>query len=187
MIPQEIVNMGPQAIGIYENAIKNGTSPRMAEMFASRKAPGGGITTDVFMADSPALHLRDQFDGDEWRLSRVINGAKRAGFTPNATDRYIPTVARFEGDPRAFINHKHTLGDLKRELEDAGVEAEGAVNTSGRNAPPAKPQLTRLAPQIVERIRKRMVKENPDLAHSDQKQLRQEIVEKHGSETVNAH
>lgn len=122
--------------------------------------------------------LADQL-GDGDRLKVVTRRAREHGYTPNASDVYMPTLARFAGDPKAFFRGD-VAADMKRHAEQTGRGLEGRIEVKARE-PEGPPKKCRLAPHIVERIRREKIAENPDLARTDQQELRASIVDKHGS------
>ncbi|MEA3351195.1 MAG: zinc ribbon domain-containing protein [Chloroflexota bacterium] len=85
----------------------------------------------------PALHtdtsyiagigtLQDQFD-NEGELMRVVNAAKKNGYTPKATDIYEPGMANKCGDPAAFVPHTDPKTHIRRVCEKRDVTCHGAV------------------------------------------------------------
>ena len=168
----------------YLERIAAGVSPRMAETLAMQQAPGIGITTDVYMQDQRrhGSSILAQHNGDHRAVERLRKALAKRGYALKSDDQYVPTVARFHGDPEAIVNHTNTLDDLKRNLSRRGVAAEGAVELKARDRGPAKVKHS-LNPKVVERIRQRKIQENPELARTDQRELREQIISKHGSKT----
>ena len=60
---------------------------------------------------------------------------------------------------------------------------EGEINLKPRENGIERAVKHRLNPAIVERIRQRKIKENPDLAHKNQRDLREQIIDQHGLKT----
>ncbi len=177
-VPRDVADRGAACVKLYKKCLKNGCSPRFAEMLALQQAPRG-FTDDVFLAQRGTL---DQQIKDPEALRRITSNARKKGYAPKPTDYYDPGVARYPGDPEAFFNHGQGRGKLKEVLESRGVESEGAVTTK-RREPLVEPKkrVHRLHPRLVKRHMQRMVKENPDLARKDKREMVHEIVTKHGS------
>lgn len=183
-IPSDVQAAGPAVVAHYRQCLKNGCSPKFAEMLAMRSAPRS-MTDDVFLAGRGTL---DSQIKDKRALGKIVENAKKAGYTPSANDYYDPGVARFAGDPEAFFSHGSGRGKLKRVLERRGVESDGSVNAvvTKRREPlsdPKKP-LHKLHPRMVQRHLRRMIRENPDLARKNKAELKHEIIQKHGSPKV---
>lgn len=183
-IPSDVQRAGPACVKHYKQCLKNGCTPVFAEMLAMRSAPRS-MTDDVFLADRGTLNKQIK---DKKSLGKVIHAARKAGYNPKPTDYYDPGVARFPGDPEAFFNHGSGRGKLKEVFERRGVESDGSVNavTTKRREPlvdPRKP-VHKLHPRLVQRHLRKMISDNPDLARKDRKELKHEIIQKHGSPKV---
>lgn len=184
MIPIDVREAGQACVKHYRKCLKNGCSPKFAEMLALRTAPRG-MTDDVFLAGRGTLNSQIR---DKKSLGKVVHAARKAGYNPKPTDYYDPGVARFPGDPEAFFNHGSGRGKLKGVLERRGVESDGSVNavSTKRREPlsdPKKP-VHRLHPRLVQRHLRRMIRQNPDLARKDKAEIKHEIIQKHGSPPV---
>jgi hypothetical protein len=181
-IPRDIRLAGDDVVLFYLYLItEKKQSPRMAEMLALRQSPR-------VMTDDTALSgigtLDKQFRGDERYLTRLTRDAQKHGYTPKATDYYMASLARFPGDPEAFVNHGQGRGHIRKLLERRGWAGDGLVKVKGREpeSDPHEERVHKLHPRIVERLRKQKLKENPDLARKDQREVRADIVSQHGSE-----
>jgi hypothetical protein len=143
----------------YRRLIAQGVPHKLADMFASRKAPGA-CTDREFMYGK--RHV-DQFENEPevGRLYRAI--AARYGVSTQGKF-YMSQLADFPGDPRAWIDSKD---DIRRICEQRGWGCEGIVNVQ-----PARykddgqtddgPYM--VAEDIVEEEFQSHVAENPDLA-----------------------
>lgn len=153
-------------------------SERLRDMLDSRQAPGVK-TDDTFLAGHGTL---DEQIGDEDHLETITQNAMAAGYRPRPSDFYHAMLADYEGDPKAFFNHGQGKGHLKKVLEERGqwMDKDGDVHSREPEADPYQNPNHRLAPDIVERIKKDRIKENPDLAHSNQSDLEADIIETHG-------
>jgi putative FmdB family regulatory protein len=65
--------------------------------------------------------LLSQFGGDEAEVNRLVNEAKKQGYTPRDTDVYDPTAARCKGDPAAFFPASDPMSGVKRACANLGV------------------------------------------------------------------
>jgi hypothetical protein len=107
---------------VYKKALENGCSPKMAEMFACRQAPG--IKTDT-------LHFRgigtqDPFAGVHPDMKPYYHQrAQEAGVSPSGK-RYLSSLAESPGDPKALVDSK---GDIQRVCEERGWGCDGIVKT----------------------------------------------------------
>lgn len=174
-IPREVTAAGPGAEWIYQEAISKGNSPRMAEMLALRKAPSPD-TDDTFLAGRGTL--LKQFDGDERAMNARIQEAQRHGYTPGVNDVYMPTLAQFPGDPRAFVRSK---GECVRLAEERGtaLELKGRQVVKGRT-PDRDPMEDRvaLAEDLIQESIPEVIRENPKLAN-DIGEARAAVIDKH--------
>src|SRR5688572_13940910 len=95
------------------------------EVLASRQAPRA-MTDDVYFGGVGTLE--DQIP-DPMQREHVIQNAIRHGYTPKPTDFYRGDIAKFEGDPRAFFNHGHGRGEIKKRMAEMGMyeDREGDV------------------------------------------------------------
>lgn len=115
--------------------------------------------------------LSDQFVGREKELTIRVANAQRHGYRPTSSDVYEPSLAMFPGDPAGFISPAGGRSQVARRRDE--MTAEGPI-----------PKAVKLAPDIVESIRRDRITENPDLAHANQRELREEIVDKHGNPNI---
>lgn len=149
----------------YKKLRKKGVSPKLAEMLAYQSPPGAKGTDRAFWDGRLSA-----FDGmNEANAKKMREQALAAGI--DITGKYyVGQLADKRGaaDPKAWVSDRH---DIKKAAEI--VEAQ-------RIAEHLKPK-PRLNPRIVERIAARMIKQDPAQALRDPRELREEIIEKHGS------
>ena len=184
VIPYDIEQAGEEVINFYlflvapESKGGKGQSPRMAEMLALQQAPRC-MTDDVFLGGVGTLEK--QLPNAQHR-EIVMKNAMKHGYKPKVTDYYLASVARFPGDPEAFVNHGQGLWYAKKLLERRGNGAEGAVTLQTREPEedPYENPVHRLNPKIVKRKMKQIVEANPALALKDKRELTEAIVDKHG-------
>lgn len=168
----------------FLECVANGTSPRMAEVFAMQQAPGIGITDTVYIADQNrhGRSILERMNNNTTAVEVLRRNLAKRGYKLQSDDHYIETVARFPGDPMAIVNHKQTLGDLKRRIasEGKGVR-DGAINIKADNGrPPVNTKKYRLHPRLVREIDQKNMKANPDLCRVPVRERYESIVEKHG-------
>ena len=177
-IPRDVARAGQSAVKHYRTCIRRGSSPRLAELFALRQAPG--LNTDAtFLAGRGTL--QDQFKGDEIVLDQITKTAKRHGYNPNANDVYISSLAQFPGDPKAFVPPTNAKGHVRKVCEDRGWSCHGSVNVKGTAKNDDPGEGIKLADDLAEANVKRMVKKDPSLARkATKKELKAEAVLRHG-------
>jgi hypothetical protein len=146
---------------------------------------GVGITDSVFIQDQNrhGRSILDRHNGDARAVERLRKALAKNGYALKSDDHYISTAAQKFGDPAAIVNHTTGLGGLKQRLEARNQHMEGEVNIKPRENGIERKVKHRLNPAIVERIRQRKIKENPDLARKDQRELREQIIDQHGLKT----
>lgn len=157
----------------YEAMRKRGESHAMAEMCAFRKAPGLNGTDTGFLKGKLLNHgIENNEFGDEMRRK-----ARKAGISIDGKV-YNPQMAR-RGlgvrDPRAWISD---TTDIRRYCEQTGAGCSGAVNIKGSE--PEPPQQIRLAEDIIQEKMQQYLLKDPSKA-ANLMELREEIIEKHGS------
>lgn len=143
------------------------------------ESPPSVQTDDTFLAGVGSLESQI---GDKRQLETITKNAMRAGYRPKPTDFYNPMLADYEGDPKAFLNHGQGKSHIKKVLESKGqwMDRDGDVHSHGPEKDPLHNPIHKLSPAIVNRIKKNRIKENPDLAHADQRELEADIVATHG-------
>ena len=149
---------------------------RMDEVLKSRRMPS--IRTDAqFLANHGTLDK--QFAGDNRQLKAVTDTAKSLGYNPNPNDTYIPTLARFPGDPLAFVPAGSPKSHIKKVCEATDRACEGDVTVNRPRKEPAK--TVRLGEDLVQEEAEQLIMRNPEEALKPKEQLRNEILDKHGA------
>lgn len=123
----------------------------LAEMSRARKAPA---------ADTDEVHIRVNRSGmSESEKRHVAERARRLGLNEHVA--YDPTI------PKQQIYET-------RKQADAAVQAarDEADREQGR-------PMYRLHPQLVQELKAAKLKQDPSLAHRDQRELEEEIIETH--------
>jgi len=199
-IPQEIITWHERGLCTragqipvldhYLNCLKaNDGNEKMAIQIVAyavgESSMGVGITDSVFIQDQNrhGRSILDRMNGDVRAVERLRKGLAKKGYTLKSDDHYIATAAREPNDPAAIVNHTTGLGGLKQRLEGRGQSMEGEINLKPRENGIERKVKHRLNPAIVERIRQRKIKENPDLARGNQRELREQIIDQHGLKT----
>lgn len=173
---EELSSFGTTRGAVYMLARRSGQTHRFAEMVACQRPPQC-MTDDVFFQGMP--RLADQMSPRE--LQTVVGAAKRHGFTPPADAVYHSGLARFKGDPEAFVTRAMGRGYIKRLCESRGCGCNGAVEVEARQ-PERDPweQKVPLAPDLVNRSVADMVRHDPSLKQKSRKELRDMAVAKYG-------
>ena len=163
---------------ISDQARANGCGHRLAEMLAVRRVHIG-TTDSKYLAGFGRL-------GDELgpeHLRQVVTQAERHGYTPQASDVYLPNMARFAGDPEAFVSPAEGRGKIERVAAKRGMVKEGRTGLAFRHGPPEQDPYETAPPLAEDIIRDRIrdvVAHNPDAARLPVKKLRQHVIDKHG-------
>jgi hypothetical protein len=151
----------------YEELRRSGESHSIAEMLAYRQAPASK-TTDDFLRGIGTLD-KQLGDNNNFYLNKVVQQyTKEMGHPPNPNYVYSPGLARYTGDPRAFVANE---ADVKRRAEELNVNVEGFVNHKARE-PEEDPfgkmgnKFTKRVPianDLKQMIREKIVAKNPDM------------------------
>lgn len=70
----------------------------------------------------------NQFSDNEKMGAMLSDVARRNGGSPTGK-RYVGQLARYAGDPEAWVSDR---GELQKRIEERGAGAEGTVNVKGR-------------------------------------------------------
>jgi hypothetical protein len=158
----------------YLQMVADGTTPKMAVLLASQKPCGIGITSSVFLQDQRRHggSILDQMKSPG-QVDALRKGLAKNGYRLKADDQYIATAARsgMAYDPEAIVNETQDFKSLEKKVAERQKIASEQPATIKR----------RLAPHLVERIRQQKIQKNPDLARTDQRELRERIIDKHGT------
>ena len=174
-----IASDGSTRLALYMRLRREGKDHRLADMLASQRPPGG-FTDDTFFSGIP--RLAEQI-GDDKQVERYVNAARKHGYNPSPNDMYQPGLARFPGDPEAFLNRSRGRSYIRDLCRQRGWGCNGAVNVESREPdsdPYAKENCVPLGNDIVNSFARDMVKKNPDLKRKNRAELRQMILDKHG-------
>lgn len=152
---------------------------KLCDMFASRQAPACNTDNTLFNGGyDPRTRKRvstacgGQFEdcphvGDFYRKQALKHGLKST-----AGKIYMSKMARFPGDPEAWISGS---GDIKRLAEKRGRRVDGyGISTPLRDTAPPEPSID-IADDIVDRAVARQIAVNPEIAPTpkEKKELRE--------------
>lgn len=126
--------------------------------------------------------ILDQCDGSQKQAGRMVAALRRQGYQPSIHDFYEPGLADFPWDARAMIPHDSPRHTMAQRCAERGV---GIIDGPAGLDIEVKPRGIkrggkRLAPRLVEEVRRQRLEKSPSLAMQDQTELRQQIVEDHG-------
>lgn len=155
----------------YRDMIRNGVTPRAAEMFALQQPPGLRGTDRTFMQ---GRYNNQQFDAmPRDHAQEVLAAARRAGINP-AGKYYCAGLADGRGprDPAAWVD---SVNDVKRVAQDRNLTVEGAVEHKGiaMPRPKSKPLSERATRELMREERRR----HPTMKKGE---LREYVVSKYG-------
>jgi len=154
-----------------------GSNDSFAAMISLQQGPGLD-TDDVFFSGQKPLY--DQF-GSQKHLDRYLKASKAQGFTPPVNSTYFPNLARFPGDKEAYVTRAQGRSYIKKLCESRGWACEGGVNVAHRQPesdPYAKENCVPLGEDFIREREAKALRENPKV---DRRELRERIIEKHGS------
>lgn len=162
----------------YELMRERGESHMMAEMLANQKAPGSMGTDTTWAAGAGTL---DQQIPNKAQLEHTVKEAKRHGYTPNPNDYYMPTIARFIGDPLAFMSPHEAHSHTKKVLESQGRGSTNFVKVKAREREQPLEPVKKIAPSLLLGMMKDECKANPDLLHQPKKfkDKKLQLIDKH--------
>jgi len=174
----EIARLPVERQEVFTKAIADGSGYRFAQMLAVRRGPG--VRTDATYYRGQGT-LEQQFEGAPCgALETLIASAKAHGYKPNIHDVYDAGLARFHGDPQAFVPPVDARLHIRQVCEERGVACSGPVTVKRRELE-NPPENCRLAPDIANEIVDYMIHENPELRYkADRRELLEEAVLKHG-------
>lgn len=127
--PLPIISDDPRIQALYEQSRAAGSSHKLAEMLAFQSPPGSLTDREFFSGQGT---LADQFKGDEAMLKRLVSTAASNGRRPQASDVYCSGLARFPGDPEAFVPSSGGRNYIRRLSEQRGHACHGAVEVKKR-------------------------------------------------------
>lgn len=157
----------------YRQLILAGESPMIADMLASRRAPG--CKTDT--AHSAGAGTLDKQLGND--AEYICRQAQKRGYKPVYTDIYDAQAARFPGDPEAFHKAHESRAHIRRICKKRGWGFSGTMDVAPADTPPA-PDVP-LANSLIRELAGKEAAVNPEFAKASKGEQRDIIVKKHGA------
>lgn len=160
----------------YRAMIRKGESPRMAIMLLAQRFPGLKGTDTKFQKLERERVNHDYTDKD---MAKIHQLAKAAGIA-TAGKTYNGQLGRYT-DPRAWVSD---TSDVRAAAKEKGLSLRGQVNVENEAKPIAKKKLNE---RLVRETERAYIQASPKLAErikkkpSARRELREMIVEKHGS------
>jgi hypothetical protein len=121
----------------------------------------------------------DAMPAEQW--NNYVQAAHRHGFTPPAGAKYFPNLARFQGDPEAFVTQAMGRGYIQKLIEQRGGKMNRNMEVTW-NEPEGDPLDDRNCIPIAETILQREMKRasTPGMTAKSRKELRRRLISKHG-------
>lgn len=154
---------------------------RLKDILQSRQCPSSVTDRELFRNRGT---LADQFNGDERTLEKLVAKAKAHGYTPGTNDFYNSSLAAFPGDPLGFVPPTGGRAHIKKVVQMRDQDCEGIVNNKASRyrdpeiTPDKEPKLNR---KIVEKLAQREATLHPEKRRLTKQELREQVIEKHGS------
>ena len=138
----------------YDECIRNGCGPKLAEAIARRAAPG--IRTDsTHFAGRMGRQFADQPEyGDYFARELRARGDSPQGKV------YVSGIARYPGDPEAWVSSRGEIAEVCRKR---GWGVSGAVNVKSDQYADPTPTIP-LDPDLVTAEVEKIVDANPEIA-----------------------
>jgi len=148
---------------IYDQAIRNGCSPRLAEMLACRRGPRID-TDDSWWAGNRPIHK----EHGEQHANRTRQLVEKNGGKIGPNDDYISWMAEYPGDPEAVVHGHDARSQIRRKLEKRSQRlAERA----------RKPRVMLSESLIAEETDK--IPDYQRLPKKERKRIRDDVIQKH--------
>lgn len=164
-MPASVISSNPHVQAHYEQCLKNGCSPKLAEALAFQQGPA--MRTDATFMQGECNGK--QFAKDPATGNRLKKIAKKAGVSV-VGKKYMSSLARFPGDPEAWVSSR---GEVEKVVRKRGWGCTGSVNVQARQDEPLKQKgVTRgVADHIIEAEVESIVAETPEIAPTPKEKL----------------
>lgn len=164
----------PERQAFYERLRDKGESHLIAEMCASRQAPGAKGGDRAFWEGHLGNHGFSECDPS---MPEILAEAKRAGI-PTAGKIYVGGLAdgRHGGDPLAWVSD---TADIKYVAKKRGKAVKGVVNFRGDTREEEPEEGPRLAEDIVQELMRKEAAANPAWLE-DLDGLREYVIDRYG-------
>lgn len=177
-----VISEDPHVQAFYEMSREKGNTHKFAEMVATRKPPRAMTDRELFEGVGT---LGKQFAGEEDNLEYLVRVAKAHGGSVGYNDVYMANLARFPGDPEAFVKPGGGRGQIKEFCERNGMECHGAVETKHRQ--PEEDPMEHCIPlgeDLVQEEIRNMHRRDPEGVEQrlkkDPIEVREEVIDRHG-------
>jgi len=153
----------------YDECIRNGCSPKLAEMFSTGQAPSP-------RTDNTFLEGRwNQFEKTPWLGDAYKRVADAHGFDVKGKV-YLSQLAEFPGDPRAWVSGR---GDVQKVCEERGWGCSGSVSVKAQGID-QEPKQVAIADDIVQDRVESILEKLPaeDRPHVDTVDLTEQVKER---------
>jgi hypothetical protein len=149
---------------------------KLRDMLAQRMAPGLRGTDTQWLAGRGSL--RKQFDDDDRYIKMVAERQSAMGHSVRPNDVYLPTLAQYPGDPRAFVSSQAEAVKYANEI-GVGLELDGRQVAKAREAEEDPfESAPKLCPKIAHEEAVKLQQADPSLGINEATEM---AVEKHGS------
>lgn len=157
----EVVSSNPRIQHAYEQMRREGTSHKLAEMFAFQRPPRANDDTTWLASQSDSISGANLDNAPKMVQDAYTEPAKAAGVNIKGSV-YVPGLATFPGDPNAWVKN---LSEVKQKVEQKGWGCDGAINVKARNDGVPVADID-VAPDLVQQKAAQMIEANPDLKMS---------------------
>lgn len=174
-----VTSYGLPCLSLYVKMRREGTGHRFSEMVATQAGPVVS-TDDTFFAGMGTLY--DQFQSQK-HLNRFVKAARAKGYNPSPNDVYMPGLARFKGDPEAWVSRAQGRGYIRKLLESRGYRCNANLSNIEACEPTDDPLAPKNCKPLGEDIIRRRIAQyqnaDPSLRKKDRRELREMVIEKH--------
>lgn len=155
---------------LYDLCVANGCEPRLADMLASRSFPGTKGTDRAFL-QGRSLGI-GQF-ADVPLIARHHERIAEAAGVSTVGQCYLSTLARYPGDPEAWVSDLH---DVRSRCLERGWGCEGAISMPARSGDPDTGHYA-VADDLVDRYVEDRLVEQPEM-EPHRESLRAELADR---------
>lgn len=169
-VPYSVQIAGKEAIRHYLTMLRDGQTPRFAEMCATQTPPGVRGTDRAVMQHRLNGEWLDAMP--KHQAASILAQARAAGISTEGK-YYMSGLADKRGpsDPAAWID---SASDIKRVAQARNLHVTGIVEHVAHDVPPPKPKP--LSESAIRKLMPKYRQENPSKKAGE---LREMIIEKH--------
>ncbi|SFH96782.1 hypothetical protein [Planctomicrobium piriforme] len=176
---------------VCHNGQGHGLTVLALYMVSRRKRSSHTFAAMAAMQQSARVNTNDTFWSGRKHFSQVYgetyaNDIKKklaAQGVNMMAGEYMPEIARYRGDPEAYVPFSGARDHIRKVCEKRGWACEGAVNVKGREPekdPHAPENGVALAEDLVVKKAGEIITKNPELKRKTKGEIRQMVTEKHG-------